>query len=215
MHKIQGVYLVAGLRFHPTAESYLKAAEAAFQGGVKIFQLRAKDELSDSDHLKLSKQVRELTRQYQVTYFVNDNPEIAKLSDADGVHLGPDDMPVAEARKIVGPNCLIGRSSHSYEEAIVGLDSGADYLAVGPIHQTDCKAVPNKVVGLELLERVLKKAKIPVVAIGGINHDNLASVAQTGVPCFGLIRGIMAAQDIEAEARQYVQSFSKYQKEKL
>lgn len=203
---IQGVYLVAGLRFHPTFDSFLQAVEAALKGGIRIFQLRTKEDLSDRDHIELGLKVRALTHQYQSLFFINDRPDIAVLCDADGVHLGPDDMSVADARKIVG-NRLIGASSHSWEQAQSVLATSADYLAVGPIYSTDCKKTPDTVVGVSLLKQVLAEAKIPVVAIGGINDNNLSKVAETGVPCFGLIRGIMASADVQGTASHYVQTF--------
>lgn len=210
-HPIEGVYLVAGLRFHPTFESFLAAVEQALKGGVRILQLRVKDELSDREHLELSRKVRELTRRYNVLYVVNDRPDIALLSEADGLHLGPTDLDVKEARRIVG-GMVIGRSSHNYEQAMAAGRENSDYLAVGPIYATDSKKVPDPVVGLALLRRVLSEVHVPVVAIGGIDLENLPQVLATGVGCFGLIRGIMAADNIEETARQYTAAFEKNRK---
>ncbi len=207
---IEGVYLVAGLRFHRSIPSFLEAIEQAFLGGIRLFQLRVKDDLSDKEHLELSLRVRQLTQQYQVTYILNDRPDLAVQSKADGVHLGPDDMSVQEARSIAG-DMMIGKSSHSYSQALEALKEDINYLSVGPVFETDCKEVPDPVVGIDLLNKVLAHAQgLPIVAIGGIQKDNLQQVAQTGVHCFGLIRGIMQTDNIREEAEKYVHEFSKY-----
>ncbi len=207
---IQGIYLVAGLRFHPDIPDFLNAVEQSFLGGIRLFQLRLKNELSDKDHLDLARSVRKLTRQYNVTFFINDRPDIARLCEADGLHLGPDDMSVEDARKIAG-NMIIGKSSHSFDQAKSALKEDISYLSVGPIFETDCKKKPDAVVGTQLLETVLDIAGIPIVAIGGITPQNIAEVRKTGVPCCGLIRGIMQSGDIETAAREYLNAFSKEQ----
>lgn len=207
---IKGIYLVAGLRFHPGIPQFLAAIEQAFQGGVRLFQLRVKDELPDSEHLNLAKKVRELTQRYNVAFFINDRPDIAKLCKADGLHLGPDDMPAAEARKIVG-DMFIGKSSHSFQQAESALSEPISYLSVGPVYETDCKKNPDAIVGTALLKKVLNISKVPVVAIGGITLDNLDPVLQSGAGCCGLIRGIMNSPDIKKSAEKYVSRFSSQQ----
>lgn len=205
---IQGIYLVAGLRFHPNIPGFLNAIEQSFIGGIRLFQLRLKNELSDKDHLDLARSVRKLTRQYNVTFFINDRPDIARLCEADGLHLGPDDMRVEDARKIVG-NMIIGKSSHSFDQAKNALKEDISYLSVGPVFETDCKKEPDAVVGTRLLETVLNISGVPIVAIGGITLQNMNEVRKTGVPCCGLIRGIMQSDDIKSAAKEYVNAFSK------
>ena len=131
---------------------------------------------------------------------------MAVLCEADGLHLGPSDMSVADARKIVG-DLMIGKSSHSLEQAEEALQESISYLSVGPVYETDCKKKPDKVVGTTLLETVLKVAEVPIVAIGGITLENLSTVLKTGVGCCGMIRGIMQSENIHSAARQFVTTF--------
>lgn len=204
---IQGIYLVAGLRFHPDIPEFLTAIEQSFLGGIRLFQLRLKNELPDKDHLDLARSIRKLTRRHKVTFFINDRPDIARLCEADGLHLGPDDVSVEEARKIVG-NMIIGKSSHSFDQAKAALKEDISYLSVGPVFETDCKKEPDAVVGTQLLEHVLDITGIPIVAIGGITLENMAVVRKTGVSCCGLIRGIMQSDDIKTAASDYLNAFS-------
>ena len=203
---IQGVYLVGGLRFHRDFTTFLNAIEQAFIGGIRLFQLRVKDELSDQEHLELAKKVRMLTLTYNVTYLINDRPDIAVLCDADGVHVGPDDMPVEEVRKIIGDK-IVGRSSHSLQQAESALNEPISYLSVGPVFETDCKKAPDETVGHELVSEVLMKSHIPIVAIGGITKDNMKNVCSTGVSCIGVIRDIMAAPDLKEASQSFIQAF--------
>ncbi len=204
---IQGVYLVGGLRFHRDFSSFLDAIEQAFLGGIRLFQLRVKDELSDRDHLDLARRVRSLTRQYNVTFLLNDRFDIAVLCDADGVHVGPDDLPATEVRKIIGDK-IIGRSSHSLEQAKTAIQEPISYLSVGPVYGTDCKKVPDKKVGNDLVSEVLKITRLPIVAIGGITSENIRPVRQTGVNCIGVIRDIMGAPDLCQASRNFVNAFN-------
>lgn len=207
---IQGVYLVGGLRFHADVSSFLSTIESAFIGGIRLFQLRVKDELSDEDHLDLARHVRKLTAKYGVTFIINDRPDIARLCEADGIHLGPGDMSVADARKIVH-DIIVGKSSHNYNEAVEALKEDIDYLSVGPIYETDCKKSPDATVGINLLEKVMPMTTLPVVAIGGITLDRLENVKKTGVGCFGLIRGIMNTSNIQQSATEMVHAFKNSQ----
>ncbi len=206
---IQGVYLVGGLRFHRNFSSFLNAIEQAFIGGIRLFQLRVKDELSDREHLDLARKVRSLTRQYNVTFLINDRFDIAVLSDADGVHLGPDDLPATEVRKIVGDK-IIGRSSHSLEQAKTAIQEPISYLSVGPVYGTDCKKVPDKKVGNELVSEVLKMTTLPIVASGGITTENIGPVRQTGVNCVGVIRDVMGAPDLCQASKSFIDAFNKH-----
>ncbi|MBU3918018.1 thiamine phosphate synthase [bacterium] len=204
---IQGVYLVGGLRFHRDFPSFLDAIEQAFLGGIRLFQLRVKDELSDRDHLDLARKVRSLTRQYNVTYLLNDRFDIAVLCDADGVHLGPDDLPAAEVRKIIGDK-IIGRSSHSLEQAKIAIQEPISYLSVGPVYGTDCKKVPDTKVGTDLVSEALKITMLPIVAIGGVTTENIGPVRKTGVNCVGVIRDIMGAPDLRLASKSFIDAFN-------
>jgi thiamine-phosphate pyrophosphorylase len=206
---IRGIYLVAGLRFHPEIPAFLQAIEQSFKGGIRLFQLRLKNELSDREQLNLAIKVRQLTRRYHVTYFINDRPDIARLCEADGLHLGPEDLPVSEVKKLVG-KMMIGKSSHSLEQAQSALKEDITYLSVGPVFETDCKKKPDAVVGTELLAKVLTISRRPIVAIGGISLENMQSVLCTGVGCCGMIRGIMQSGDIRTAAECHVMAFKRF-----
>jgi len=115
-------------------------------------------------------------------------------------------MPVSEARKIVG-NMMIGKSSHSMEQAQSALEEDITYLSVGPVYGTDCKKKPDAEVGTDLLNKVLSLTDTPIVAIGGITLENVAAVRQTRVNCCGMIRGIMQASHIKTAAERYIDAF--------
>ncbi|MGK5092142.1 thiamine phosphate synthase [Deltaproteobacteria bacterium TL4] len=204
---VEGIYLVGGIRFQQTTDTFLKAVDDALRGGVRIFQLRVKTHLSDREHLALAREVRALTRSYQATFVMNDRPDLAVLCEADGLHLGPEDMSVSDARKIVG-RLLIGKSSHSHQQALDALREDIDYLSVGPVWDTDCKSVPDEIVGLELLKTVRSQIQVPLVAIGGITVERVPEVLKTGIRCVGLIRGIMAADNIQVAAQRYTKAFN-------
>ena len=207
MLQIQGMYLVGGLRFHKSISSFLIAVEQALAGGVKLFQLRVKEALDDKDYLKLARMVRELTLKYNTNFILNDRADLALLCDADGVHLGPDDMDLADARKILGKDKIIGLSSHNFEEAQMALNESPDYLSVGPIYETDCKKTPDAIVGTQLFEKVLKITNVPLVAIGGITTENLSEIVQSGAKCFGVIRGVMQSNNIQFAVQEYIQVY--------
>jgi thiamine-phosphate pyrophosphorylase len=146
--------------------------EAAIEGGADVIQLREKS-LPDGELLQRARRLREMTAARGVLLIINDRTDIARLADADGVHLGFNDLPVAAARKIVGPNRLIGATAHSIDEARAALAAGCDYLAVGPMFSSPTKPeVP--VQGPRLFLEVMQEATVPLVAIGGITAENVA-----------------------------------------
>ncbi|MCX5748792.1 MAG: thiamine phosphate synthase, partial [Candidatus Saganbacteria bacterium] len=129
-----------------------------------------------------------------VTFIVNDYIDVCLAIDADGVHLGQDDVPVPVARKLLGSGKIIGLSSHSFDQAITGAKSGADYISLGPVFSTPSKP-DTKPLGIEVLKKVLKSVKVPVVAIGGINEDNIKVVIAAGAKRVAVIRAAVAAKD--------------------
>ncbi len=152
-------------------------AEAA-AGGVDIVQLREKD-LPDRDLLERARQVRRWTRQAGVLFIVNDRPDIARLAEADGVHLGQDDMPVHAARRIVGPDALIGVSTHSIEQVRQAIGDGASYLGVGPVFSSRTKTFKG-FPGLDFVREVAAETTLPWFALGGVTVDNAATVIAAG-----------------------------------
>ena len=146
-------------------------AKACLQGGAKLIQLR--DKKSNRETLiQSAKKIQELKRDFNFTFIINDDPILAKEINADGVHVGQADMSVHEARKVLGPDKIIGLSSHSLEEAVQGTKQPIDYLAVGAIFPTKTKPADHPVVGLELLRQVRDLTDKPLVAIGGITLEN-------------------------------------------
>jgi thiamine-phosphate diphosphorylase len=163
---------VGGLSFADMTQSVLRA-------GVGWVQYRDKD-ASRRKIYEESIKIRDLAGKHNAVFIVNDYSDIALAVDADGVHLGQDDLPVKEARKILGKGKIIGVSTHSIEQALEAEQAGADYIGFGPVFHTSTKdAGISK--GIDLLKEIRNKVSIPVVAIGGINFENIHSVLETGV----------------------------------
>jgi thiamine-phosphate pyrophosphorylase len=162
--------------------------------GVRWIQFREK-ERSRHDIYGEAIRLRRLTKDHNAVLIINDFPDIAICAGADGVHLGQDDLPLKEARKIMGRNRIIGISTHSLEQATVAEKDGADYIGFGPIFPTLTKDA-GRPKGIEMLHEVKKKVNIPVVAIGGINFVNVKSVLHTGVDAIAVASAILTG-DIE------------------
>lgn len=187
------LYLVMGVGTRAPQKSY-RIAEAALKGGVDILQLRDYS-LNDSQLLEAARKFRLLTRRYRKLFIVNNRPDIAILSDAEGVHLGQDDLPVSQVRKLVGKGMLIGLSTHALSEAKKALRSGADYIGVGPVYATPTKA-GRKAVGLRYVRQVVAlKPKIPFFAIGGVDKGHLPEVLEAGAARVAVVRAITEARD--------------------
>lgn len=180
-------------------QSLYEQVAAALKGGATCIQLREK-ELDDETFLKEAVEISALCRQYGVPFFVNDNVEIAIRCHADGVHVGQEDMEVAEVRRKVGEQMMIGVSVHSVGEALKAVENGADYLGVGAMFATSTKTDAD-VLPKEILRDICAAVEIPVVAIGGISKNNIAQLNGTGVSGVALVSAIFAAEDIENECR--------------
>ena len=196
------LYLVISEEFG-LGKSPLEIAKLAIAGGVDIIQMREKNKPQD-ELLKLASALSKLCREKHVTFIVNDSPHIAKESNANGVHLGQIDKKkysLPEARRIVGSNRLIGVSTHSLAELKeASSDNDVDYIAYGPVFQTQAK---NYFLGTCDIREALKIAKKPVVFIGGINLSNLDGILAEGAKTIAVIRGIIQAEYITAQARSF------------
>lgn len=174
--------------------------EAALKGGATCVQLREKN-LADSSILEEARVISALCKQYRVPFILNDNVALAAQCGADGVHLGKEDMDPAEARRILGPDAIIGVSAHNVAEAKAAVAAGADYLGCGAMFATTTKtnvtALPK-----ETLRAICAAVGVPVVAIGGISKQNLLSLAHCGEAGVALVSAIFAAEDIEEECRE-------------
>ncbi len=176
-----------------------KIAEALVAGGVDLLQLRAKNR-STAEIEKLAHELRAVTAEKSVPLIINDHPRIARNIEADGVHLGQDDLSIADARKIVGPECAIGRSTHSVDQAIRAFYEGADYIGFGPIFATPTK--PDYApIGLDDVARVHDSVRIPIFCIGGIKLDNLPKVIEAGARRVVIVSGLLQATDPAEYAR--------------
>jgi thiamine-phosphate pyrophosphorylase len=171
---------------------------AALGGGVDIVQLREK-ELGRDEIERSAQTFRRLCDTYSALFIVNDDPYLAQTCNADGVHLGQDDMPVEKARKILGPDMIIGLSTHSREQLAAGGSSAVDYVSVGPIWETPTKA-GRPGVGLGLVEHAAANASHPFFAIGGIDPANAGEAVAAGARRLGVVRAIRDAEDPAAVA---------------
>lgn len=175
-------------------KSLLTLAEGCVQAGVKIIQLRDKTE-DVQGFYRNAQIIREITKG-KALFIINDRSDIAKLVNADGLHIGTDDLPVEAVRKLLGPGAIIGKSCHSLKQAILAQKEGADYISIGPIFTTPTK--PNyPAVGLALLKKVLSLVSLPVTAIGGIDKNNIGLVRAAGVKNIAVVRAICEAGNIE------------------
>ena len=172
--------------------------EAALKGGVTCLQLREK-QLDHDAFLQEAVELKELCHRYHVPLIINDNVDIAKAMDADGVHVGQDDMEALDVRAKLGPDKIIGVSAHTVEEALLAEKHGADYLGVGAVFPTSSKDDVD-VLPYETLKAICEAVSIPVVAIGGISQENVAKLAGSGICGVAVISAIYAAKNIQAAA---------------
>jgi len=184
-----------------TRDRVIGLASAAVRGGADVIQLRHKS-LARGELLALAREVRELTRGSGALFIVNDHADVALLSEADGVHLGPDDLSIAGARRVAGGRLLIGASASSPESARAAIEDGADYLGSGPAYATPIKT-EKKVIGPEGIARIAAAAgSAPVFAIGGIDETNLPQLIALGLRRVCVIRAVADAPDPESATRR-------------
>jgi thiamine-phosphate pyrophosphorylase len=192
------LYLVCDAK--PDGSELPDLLRAAVAGGVDIVQLREKL-LPDDELLAVAHASSALLRQLETLLIVNDRPWVAEKAGADGIHVGQNDMPVAQVREIVGPEMLIGLSTHSPEQ-IDAVDANlVDYIGVGPIHETPTKA-GRPAVGLELIRYAAANATVPFFAIGGLDAGNLTEALDAGASRVCVLRAIADAEDPERAARE-------------
>lgn len=183
-----------------TEEEFLRRTEEALEGGVTILQLREKDKTS-REYLALAEKVHQLTRKYNIPLIIDDRLDIAMSVDAEGVHLGQSDMPIHIARKLFGPDKIIGATAKTVPQALEAYEQGADYLGVGAIYPTITK-VKTILTSTDALWDICNAVPIPVNAIGGLNKDNMDILA--GIPIAGIcvVSAIMKAEDPKLAAME-------------
>ncbi len=176
--------------------------EGALRGGVKAVQVREKD-LSSRALYETALGMRELTRRFGARLFINDRIDIALATDADGVHLGGESMPVRAAREVIGKGKLIGVSCHDRAGALAAQNDGADFITFGPVYYTPSKARYGDPVGIAALRETTGLLRIPVFALGGVKRENAGDVIAAGAHGIALISAIVAADNPEKEASAF------------
>lgn len=180
-------------------KSLAEQVEDAIKGGATCIQLREKN-LTFDEFLSLAKDVKKITDKYKIPFLINDNVDIAVKVNADGVHIGQGDEAINEARKKLNKDKIIGLSAHTVEEAILAEKNGADYIGVGAVFNTSTKSDAASV-DLDTLRDICSSVNIPVVAIGGINEDNIIDLKGSGIDGVAIISAIFAKSDVQKAAR--------------
>ncbi len=198
MPDVFGLYLV----LTGPAAGYERAAEAAVETGVRYLQLRMKKR-PPAEVLDMARRLRRITAGSPTRFIVNDDVEIAREADADGVHLGQDDLSIAEARRRwPAPGRIFGLSTHSEEQELCARDWAPDYIGVGPVFPTPTKEHPDPTLGMDRMGRILRNSPLTAVAIGGIDSDNLADVLRHGAVNFCVVRAVNQAPDPASAIRR-------------
>jgi len=191
MPDVFGLYLV----LTEPAVGYERAAEAAVETGVRYLQLRMKKR-APAEVLGMARRLRRITAGSATRFIVNDDVEIASEADADGVHLGQDDLSIVEARRRwPAAGKIFGLSTHNEEQELRARDWAPDYIGVGPVFPTPTKEHPDPTLGLERMARIIRGSPLTAVAIGGINEDNLADVLRHGASNFCVLRAVNQSAD--------------------
>lgn len=193
------LYLVTDSTYH-TEESLLYTVEEACKGGVTLVQLREKN-VGGREYLEKACKIREITDRYQIPLLIDDRVDVALACGAAGVHVGASDLPVAEVRRILGPDKIIGATAKTVEAAKKAYGDGADYLGVGAIYPTTTK-VTTVITEVSTLSDICKAVPIPVVAIGGLNLDNMGILKGSGANGIAVVSAIMKAKDPKQMAKQ-------------
>ena len=186
--------------------SYLDSIRLALDGGCKWIQLRMKD-ASEEEFLRNAHQARKLCDQYQATFIIDDHVELVRECGADGVHLGKNDMPIAEARRLLGDDFIIGGTANTFEDVLSHYRASANYIGCGPFRFTTTKKGLSPILGLKGYQDIVAKMKsqgidIPIVAIGGITIDDIPSIMQTGVNGIALSGTVLNATDPVQEMKR-------------
>lgn len=197
------LYLITDRKLIAESCFLTSAVRQALKGGVKAVQLREKD-LGERELLKLAYKMRDLTKKYEASLFINDRLDIALAVGADGVHLTQESIPADAVKKAVKGKLLIGVSTHSLKEAGKAEKAGADFITFGPVCRTPSKLRYGKPVGVDNLKKACKKVNMPVFAIGGVKIRRINELKKTGTHGVAVISEILGSQDIETKTREIV-----------
>ena len=195
------LYLVTN-RYQDSLESFLEKIETACRSGVTIVQLREKN-LTTNQYYQLAKQVKEITDAYQVPLIIDDRLDVCLAVDAAGLHIGDDELPVSVARKVLGPEKILGVTAKTVKRALEAEEGGADYLGTGAIFPTTTKE-NAPITLISTLKTICQRVAIPVVAIGGLTSENIDQLIGTGIAGVAVVRDLMQAEDIEAKTQAFL-----------
>ncbi len=199
--KNKNLYLITSSDNFSTEQDFIDKVALALKSGVKILQFREKNKTA-SEIIKTGQKLRQLCSFYDALFIVNDRIDIAQILDADGVHLGQDDININLARKIIGDDKIIGISTHKPQDAIYAFENGADYIGVGPVFKTPTK--PNTApVSLEYVKWVSENIPLPFFAIGSINENNFFDAINAGATKIAVIRAIMNSNDVQKTVENF------------
>ena len=195
------LYLVTN-RYQDSVESFLEKVETACRSGVTIVQLREKN-LTTNQYYQLAKQVKEITDAYQVPLIIDDRLDVCLAVDAAGLHIGDDELPVSVARKVLGPDKILGVTAKTVKRALEAEEGGANYLGTGAIFPTTTKE-NAPITLISTLKTICQRVAIPVVAIGGLTSENIEQLIGTGIAGVAVVRDLMQAEDIEAKTQAFL-----------
>ena len=203
VNRVRGLYVIVDPEA-TRSRDVIEVAEAALCGGASIIQLRDKTR-DKGEALEVARTLKALCDRHDALFIVNDDADIAFLSEAHGLHVGQTDLPVQEARRVLSSEQIIGRSNNGTVEALDSQAKGADYLAVGAVFSTTTMGKRGRTaVGADMIRAVKQAVSAPVVAIGGINADNIAEVARAGADCICVVSAVTYADDVESAASELV-----------
>ena len=185
--------------------SFIDVAEKLCAGGAKLLQLRAKD-LPTCNFLDIARIIHEICQRHGCLLIINDRTDIALAVNADGVHVGQEDLPLAAARKVIGQEKIIGVSTHDPQQAIEAERGGADYIGFGPLFGTNTKATGYTARGLNQLREIRKLVKVPIVAIGGVTAERAPSALDAGANAVAMISDLLLASDVTGKVRETLQA---------
>ena len=195
------LYLVTN-RYQDSLENFLKKVETTCRSGVTIIQLREKN-LTTNQYYQLAKQGKEITDAYQVPLIIDDRLDVCLAVDAAGLHIGDDELPVSVARKVLGPEKILGVTAKTVKRALEAEEGGADYLGTGAIFPTRTKE-NAPITLISTLKTICQTVAIPVVAIGGLTSENIDQLIGTGIAGVAVVRDLMQAEDIEAKTQAFL-----------
>ena len=198
------VYVVVDRRF-ARGGRLEEIVRAALRGGATVIQLREK-EAGIREMIEMGRRLRDICHSFGVPFIVNDRVDVALAVDADGVHVGPEDMPPEIARRLIGPDRILGVSATSVDEALQGERAGADYLGVGDVFGTRTKPDAGKPIGPNGLAEIVRRVRVPVVAIGGVTAENAGEAVRAGAAGVAVISAVVSAPDPEEATRRLVRA---------